>query len=315
MILATGATGYVGRQVIAALASGGHKVRALLRSESRAPVLAGYDVELAYGDVLDPESLRRACDGVEGVVHLAGVVRESGQATFQRVNYEGTRNLLDAAATASVSRFVLASAIGTTSDPAVPYLHSRWMAEEETKRSPVPNVIVRFSVGFGEGDEFFAVLAAQVKLSPIVPIVGDGQARFQPIYVADVAKCLALACEREELIGQTIEAGGPEYFTYEQMIDLVAQTLGARIAKIHVPVAMVKPAAAIMEALMPRPMVTREQIKMLRLDNTTGIDSVWKTFGFEPQSLRDGIGYVANIGLLDALRINLGSMPAHIRDH
>ena len=315
MILVTGATGYVGRQVVAALASNGHKVRALLRSESRAPVLASHDVELAYGDVTDPESLRPACDGVEGVVHLVGLVRESGKSTFQRVNYEGTKNVLEAAAAAGVSRFVLAGAIGTTSDPTVPYLHSRWMAEEETKRNPVPHVIVRFSVGFGEGDEFFTVLAAQVKLSPLVPIAGDGKARFQPIAVSDVAKCLAFAHDRDDLTGQTVEVGGPEYFTYEQMVDLVAETLGARIAKVHVPVALVRPAAAMMELLMPRPPVTREQLKMLRLDNTTDLDAIEKTFGFEPRSLRDGIGYVANIGLLDALRINLGSMPAHIIDH
>jgi NADH dehydrogenase len=113
------------------------------------------------------------------------------------------------------------------------------------------------------------VLAAQVKLSPLVPVVGDGKTRFQPIAVEDIARCLVEACERDDTVERTIEAGGSAYYTYEEILDLIAGTLGAKISQVHIPLALMKPAVAVMEALTPRPPVTREQLKMLDLDNTT----------------------------------------------
>ena len=315
MILVTGATGFVGRRVVEAFASSGHPVRALVRTPFRGSVLATPDVEIFHGDMLNPDSLRQACQGVDTVVHLAAVLREHGYNTYQRVNYEGTRSLLDAAASAEVKRVLHASAIGASSDPAFGYLYSRWMAEEEVNRSPIPHNIVRFSVGFGQGDAFFNVMAAQVKLSPFVPVAGDGRARFQPIAVEDVAKCLLVAYEKEQSVETPVEVGGPEHFTYDEMLDLVADTLGARIIEVHIPAAVLAPGVAIMEALVPRPPVIPEELKMLPLGNTTQLDSVERAFGFTPRGLKGNIGYISKMGLWDALKINLGFMPGHIRDH
>ena len=97
MILVTGSTGFVGRRVVEALTSRRHAVRALVHTRSRASVLPSGGVQVVEGDVLDPVALARVCEGVEAVIHLVAIVRESGDQTFQRVNYEGTRNLLDAA--------------------------------------------------------------------------------------------------------------------------------------------------------------------------------------------------------------------------
>ncbi len=313
-VLVTGASGFIGRRVARRLISGGHAVRALVRDPERRAVLPD-DAEAVQGDVLDPGSLARACEGVDAVVHLVAAIRESGRLTFQRVNYDGARNAIQAAEAAGVGRFVYASTIGAVSDAALPYMSSRWMAEQEAARSPVPSVALRFSAGFGEGDELFNVLAAQVRLSPIAPIAGDGGARFQPIHAGDAARCLAEACERDDLAGRVLELGGPEHYTYDEMIDIIAETLGARVAKVHLPPSLVGVAAAVMETFMPRPPVTREQLKMLRLDNTTALDSVESVFGFAPRPLRGNIDYVRNVRFRDALRINLGLMPTRIRDH
>ena len=310
-VLVTGASGFIGRRVVRRLLHDGHSVRALVRDPERRAMLPD-TAETAQGDVLDPGSLVRACEGVDAVAHLAAVIRESGRLTFQRVNYEGTRNVLEAAEAAGVGRFVFASTIGATSDAALPYLSSRWMAEQDVARSTVESVILRFSAGFGEGDELLNVLAAQVRLSPLVPIAGDGKARFQPIHAGDAARCLAEACQRDELGGEPLELGGPDY---EEMIDLIAETLGAKVAKLHLPPPAVALAAAVMEKFMPKPPVTREQLKMLGLDNTTAVDSVERTFGFAPRPLRGNIDYVRNVGFRDALKINLGLMPERIRDH
>ena len=315
MILVTGATGFVGRQVVEVFTTRGYRVRAMVHTPESASVLSGYDPQIVHGDVRDRESLSRACEGADAVVHLATVLREGPGATFRTVNYEGTRNVLEAATSAGVKRFLFASALGASSDPSVPYLYSRWMAEQEVVNSPTPHTIVRFSAGFGEGDEFFTIMAAQVKLSPIVPVAGDGTARFQPIAVEDVARCLLAAYETDDTIGRTIEAGGPEHFTYDQMLDLIAEALGVRIAKVHLPVPLIRPVMAIMEALVPRSPATPEMLKMLSIDNTAELDSVERAFGFVPHALRDGLAYLSKIGLGDALKINLGFMPAYIRDH
>jgi NADH dehydrogenase len=315
MILVTGATGFVGRRVVAALASRGHPVRALVHTPSRASVLSHLDVEVAHGDVLDAPTLEAACEGVDGIVHLVAAIRETRERDFRTTNHQGAKNLLEAAVSAGVGRIVYASALGAMSDPYFRYMYSRWMAEQEVARSGIPYCIIRFSVAFGDGDEFFNAIAAQVKLSPFVPSPGDGRARFQPIAVQDVARCLTASVERDDLLGSTLEVGGPEHMTYDEMIDLVSQTMGARTVIVHVPLGLMMPAARLMEAALPRPPATREQLKMLKQDSAADPDSVVKLFGFKPISARGNIDYVKRIGLLDALKLNLGRMPEHIRDH
>ncbi len=285
-----------------------------MRNEARASILPP-GVEVAQGDVLDIESLGEAMDGVDTVVHLVAIIRETGDLTFRRVNHEGTNNVLEAAKAAEIRRIIYTSTVGATSDPAVPYLYSRWMAEEEVVRSGFAHTITRFSVGFGQGDEFFNQLGALAKLFPLVPVVGDGKTLFQPIAVEDVARCIVESLKRDDLAGRAIDIGGPECFTYDEMMDLVAETLEVKIAKVHVPVSFMAPAATVMEALVPHPPVTREQVKMLKLDNTADLASVEKHFNFEPRPVRGNIDYIREIGLGDALKMNLGFMPEHIRDH
>ena len=313
MILVTGATGFVGRRVVERLLSDRHTVRALTRGGGAAVLPWG--VKTATGDVLDPKSLAQAMEGVDAVVHLVAVIREVGDRTFQRVNYEGTKNVLEATKKAGVDRIVCVSTVGSTSDPDVPYLYSRWMAEEEISRSDLDYTVIRFTIGFGEGDEFLNRFAAIVKMSPLAPVVGDGKSVFQPISVDDVARCIVESLGRDDLEGKTVDIGGPDYFTYDELIDLVAETLGVKVAKVHVPVSVMAPAATVMEALSPHPPVTREQLKMIAVGENTSLDSVERNFGFSPLPVRGNIDYIHKISFGDALRMNLGYMPSHIRDH
>lgn len=315
MILVTGATGFVGRRVVAALAAEGRSVRALVHSASHAHALPDYQGDTVEGDVLSPATLEMACDGVDAVIHLAAVIRERRAASYQQINNQGTQNILAAAEAAGVRKFVHASTVGATSDPDVPYLYSRWMAEQEVERSVIPHTIVRFSVGFGEGDEFFNTIAALVKVAPIVPVAGDGKALFQPIAVEDAAKCLVATLDTEALAGQTIEAGGPVLLTYDEIVDLIAETLGAKIKKLHAPMSVMTAVAVLLETITPRPPVTHGQLKMLRGNSTTDLASVETHFGFAPRSPRDNIDYVKRLGLMDAIKVSLGFMPRNVRDH
>ena len=315
MILVTGATGFVGRRVVEALTSVGRPVRALVHTASRASVLSGFDVEKVRGDVRDPEFLRRACEGVDAIIHLVATIRESPGATFQRINYQGTINVLEAASFWGVERVVHASVLGASPDRGSPYLYSRWMAEQEVIRNSIPHTVIRFSFGFGEGDEFLNVLAAQIRLAPVVAVAGGGKARLQPVAVEDMARCLVAACVREDMGGRVIEIGGPAHLTYVQILDVLADALNVKIFKVHVPMPLLMPVVAAMEVLVPRPPATREMLKVLGVDSATELDAMEKDFGLMPRPLRGNIDYVSRIGLGDALKIVLGFMPAHIRDH
>ena len=314
MILVTGATGFIGRYLVSKLLDSGQKVRALVRSEARSGILPE-NTQIVVGDILNLSSLRDACEGVDGVIHLASTIREVGDFTFKRLNYYGTCNVIAAIKEKDVKRFVYTSAIGSTSNPSIPYLHSRWMAEQEIIRSDIPSTILRFSVGFGTGDQFFNQIAALVKLLPIVPVVGDGKTLFQPIHVDDIARCISEAYMQDDKISQTVDIGGPEYYTYDEIVEVVSETLAAKTLKMHTPIRLMSPVAMLLETLVPNPPVTPEQLKILELNNTTDLDSVVRHFGFDPRPVRGNIGYIQQIGLIDALKINIGFMPNHIRDH
>jgi NADH dehydrogenase len=315
-VLVTGATGFVGRSVVAQLLEAGNRVTALARDPARASGLFGDGVAVLRGDVLDSDSLAAACTGVDAIIHLAAVIRESGHAqTFSRVNVDGTRNVLNAAAASGVGRVMYASTVGAVDDPHLHYMRSRWLAERLVQDSGIPFSILRFSVAFGEGDEFINPLAAMVKALPIAPVPGDGSARFQPIAVGDAARCLVTALYLDRALGATYDLGGPQYITYHDLMKLAGEAVGSRALLLNTPMPIMKAMVRIMERVMKRPPATSEQLKMLDLDSVAELDSVSRAFGFEPISMQGNLGYVRKMSLWDAIRINLGGMPGHIRDH
>jgi uncharacterized protein YbjT (DUF2867 family) len=315
-VLVTGATGFVGRSVVAGLIEAGHRVAALTRDLSREPVLRAPGVMVVKGDVLNAASLARACQGADAVIHLVAVIRESGRdQTFERVNIEGTRNLMGAAAYSGVEKVVYASTVGAVDDPGLPYMRSRWQAEQLVADAGIPFSILRFSVAFGAGDEFINPLAAMVKVLPIVPLPGDGRALFQPIAVGDVARCLVAALAPNAAMGVTHDLGGPQYVTYSDLMKLASEAVGSRALVVKTPMPLMRLVVRAMGLVMKRPPATAEQLKMLELDSVAKLDSVKSAFGFEPISISGNLRYVRRMSLLDAIRINLGGMPRHIRDH
>lgn len=307
-VLVTGAAGFVGRHLVTALAEAGYRVRAMVHRPR--PGAAPPGVEVVQGDVTDPDSLRRAMEDVQGVVHLVAVIREHPpRVTFQRINVQGTRNVVAAARQAGARRLVHLSAIGAQHTPALAYLHSKWLGEEAVRQGGVPFTILRASIIFGQGDEFFTTLAGLVRAFPLVPVAGRGRNRFQPIAVTDVARCLVHCLRDEHRAGQTYEVGGPEQLTYDGIIDLLARLLGVRRGKLHIPVPVMRAQAAVMQRLLPRPPVTVEQLKYLDLDNVTDLDSVQRHFGFAPLAPSADLEYVRRVTAGDGLRVLFGRMP------
>jgi uncharacterized protein YbjT (DUF2867 family) len=289
MILVTGGTGFVGSHLTARLRAQGEDVRLLARHAGRG---AG-GVEQVAGDIANPDSVRRAVDGADIVIHLVAIILEKGNQTFERIIAQGTRNLASAAADAGVKRFIYMSANGARNDPAFPYLYAKWQAEQAVIASGIPYGILRPSVIFGSGGAFYQTMATLVRLNPVVPVPGDGKARFQPIWVEDVCTCLIKMAAEDAYLGQAFDVGGPEQMTYEEMLAVVMRVLGKRRPIVHLPMALMKPAAALMAALLPNPPVTPVQLDMLSIDNVTAPNPLPEMFGIaKPAYLQAKLDYI-----------------------
>jgi NADH dehydrogenase len=290
-IFVTGGTGFVGRHIIAAL--GGRPLRLLVREPANQAEAGAAD--LVRGDVTDPASLAGTMDGCDTVIHLVAIIEESGDATFDRVIRQGTENVLSEAKRAGVSRFIHMSALGAMDDPRFGYQQAKYRAEQAVIGSGLNYTIFRPSVIFGKGDGFITTLAGVIRSFPVIPVVGDGKTRFQPVQINDVADAFVRAVDDpESTTNQIYELGGARPYTYEAMLDAIADELGKRKPKVNVPVGLMKvvvgASAPLPKAL--RPPVTSEQLKMLALDNSTGDSATERLIGRKPVALEDGIGYI-----------------------
>lgn len=290
-VFVTGGTGFVGSHIVKAL--GERPLRLLARRPSGAE--ARDSVEEVQGDVTDPATLSGAIDGCDVVVHLVGIIEETGDATFDSVIRQGTEHVLAEAKRAGVRHFVHMSALGAQDDPRFGYHQAKYHAERAVIESGLTYTIFRPSVIFGKGDGFITTLAGVVKSFPVIPVVGSGQTRFQPVQIDDVADAFVRAVDDPATTAnQTYELGGARPYTYEAMLDAIANELGKRKPKVKVPVGLMKivvgASAPLPKAL--RPPVTSEQLKMLALDNSTADSATERLIGRKPVALEDGIGYI-----------------------
>ncbi|APV44596.1 NADH dehydrogenase [Dehalogenimonas formicexedens] len=292
MILITGASGFVASHLIPKLRATGQPLRCLVTNEAEGARIKAPGAELAIGNVTDPGSLAAACRGVDTVIHLVAVIREPKNATFEDINVTGTSNMVEAAKSSGVRRFIHMGALGATPDPAYRYLNSKWLGMEIVKNSGLDFSILQPSVMFGEGAGFIASLVRSIHIAPfIVPIAGDGKSELQPIWVGDVTSCVMKLVSGEKS-GRSIEIGGPEILTYEETIDAILAALDEKKAKIHVPRWLMRPGVAVMDALLKNPPITMVEFKSMEIPNITGVDSVEKEFGFKPLALKEGLGYL-----------------------
>ena len=310
MILVTGATGFIGRRIVARLVERGEEVRRLVRPGPNSQSSGLPAVHFVTGDVTDLDSLKAACQGVDMVVHTVAIIKEKGRATFQSINVQGTQNVVEAAEQAGVRKIVHLSAIGAAPDPQYPYLRSKWQAEEAVINSSLQHVILRPSLVFGPGDEFINALAATIRVGPVVPFIGSGKARFQPIHVDDVARCVDRVLVDSSYNGETIEIGGPDILSYRQITDMIIRAFGKWKLKVRVPESLMRPALPILRLASPHPPITNVQLDMLSLDNITSEDSVEANFDFKPRPLEGNIDYILDMGWSEALSIATGRRSA-----
>ncbi|MBI2447290.1 MAG: complex I NDUFA9 subunit family protein [Candidatus Omnitrophica bacterium] len=289
MILLTGATGFVGSHILKRLMSRHIKVRCVVRSTSNARILESQGIEVHKGDVTDMVSLNGACKGIDTVIHLVGIIKEGKGITFENVHCEGTVNILEESKKSGVKRFIHMSALGTRANAVSRYHKTKWRSEEAVRESGLNYTIFRPSIICGPEDEFVNMFAAMMRRSPIIPVIGSGIHKMQPIYVEDVASSFLNAVDSNKTIGRIYELGGPEALTFNDILKTIADVMGKKTILLHIPTGIMRPVAWLMEHALPNPPVTREQLIMLNEDNTCDISAMQNNLGIHPIPFRDAI--------------------------
>jgi uncharacterized protein YbjT (DUF2867 family) len=282
VVLVTGGTGFVGPRVVHALRERDKPVRALVRNPSgrSATTLAAWGAELVQGDMADRESLRRAVEGAEVVVHLVAI-RQGRDEEFRQVMEEGTRELVAAAQDAGVRRFVLMSALGTSEETKdlVPYYRAKWEQEQTLRASGLEHVIFRPSFVFAREGGILPTFRKLAKLTPVTPIIGSGQQQIQPIWIDDVGAYFAQSVDTAEAANRSFELGGPDVVSWNEFWQRLKRALGQRRPSLHVPTRLMRVNALVTERLPGNIPLTRDLLTMLEHgDNVVSNDDAVRTF-------------------------------------
>jgi len=273
LVTVFGGSGFVGNQAVRQLAKAGWRVRVAVRNPNlgyRMRLLGDVgQIDVVQANVRDADSVRRALEGAAAAVNLVGILYETGRQKFQAVHVDGARAVAEAAAAGGVARVVQMSALGA--DPEGPSAYARTKAEGEAAvRAARPDVVIlRPSVVFGPEDRFFNKFAAMASFSPVLPLIGGGETRFQPVFVGDVGKAVAKAVAAPEAAGQTYELGGAAEFTFRQLMEMMLAETGRRRILLPVPfgvAGLLGGLGDLVAGVVPPP-VTSDQVRSLRADN------------------------------------------------
>ena len=265
-----GGTGFLGRRLVQRLASEGTTVRVAGRHADRARSAlhaAGLDRVSVFGaDVRDQATVAGALAGANAVVDAVSAYVETGGVTFEAVHEQGAKTLAREAAAAGVARFVLVSGIGADPESSSPYIRARGRGERAVQQVIPGATIVRPSAMFGPGDALFGTLDHLARLLPVLPLIGGGRARLQPVYVEDVAEAIARILAEPETAGRTYELAGPTVYTLRELFVIALRIIGKRRLLVSVPFAAAEVQARLFE-LLPNPPLTSGQVDLLKADN------------------------------------------------
>ncbi len=286
-VLVVGGTGFVGGHITHALRAEELDVRVLARRPEKQERFRAWGCEVVQGDMTDAESLRRAAEGAETVVHLVALPPFANPKAIQRVMEQGTGDLVAAAKAAGVKRFVLMSALGTSdrSKDLAPYYHAKWEEEHEVAGSGIEHTIFRPSFIFGRDGGMLPGLISLVRWSPVTPVVGTK--KLQPIWVEDVAAYFAKALSTKAAANQTFELAGPDVVTFAELNGRIRRVLGKHRLAFQMPPGLLKAGAAAGSVLPPL-RGARDGVAMLEFeDNVTDIGPAVEALGVKPIGLED----------------------------
>ncbi len=288
-ITVVGASGFLGRYIVKRLAADGAVIAACCRHAREARFLLPMgdvgQIATFNADISDERALAAVLAGSHAVVNAAGILYERGRQTFDLVHHSGPAALARLARAAGAERFVHVSALAA--DPGAPSLYARSKAAgEDAVRAAFPDaVVLRPSLMFGPEDDFFNRFAAMARYLPALPLIGGGETRFQPVYVADVAEAVAAVLAREDAPGRTYELGGPAVMTLKQLFELLLHRIGRKRLLLTLPFGMASFEAFFLEWL-PKPPFTRDQVRMLKRNSVVRPEALgFAALGLAPTAL------------------------------
>ena len=290
MLLLTGASGLVGSALRRRLIADGVPLRCLVRDPRR----LGEDrvrVQIALGDLADPQSFRNALRGVDTVIHLAATIRDQPQGSIEELSGIATWRLVDAARRAGAERFVFFSALGAGTQSRARLLRAKALAEEAVIASEIPSIVFAPSIIYAPGDPYLTLLGRLSRIPGAMPFSGRGRAQFAPIWVADVADCVMSALT-QPAANARYELAGPDVLTHEQIVRLALRSFGKRRALVHIPIPIVSRTLALTERLLgARAFATWDEAELMEvsmLSATATADA--ERLGVRPRAMASVLG-------------------------
>jgi uncharacterized protein YbjT (DUF2867 family) len=282
-----GGTGFIGRHLVAVLLRSGATVRVAVRHPGRVKMAAepAKAPEIVQADILEDTSVGSAIAGADAVFNLVGILTETTTQTYRAIHVEGARRVALAAQRHGVTRLIHISALGAS--PISPAVSDRTKAEgEQAIREAFPQAtIVRPSLTFGEDDHFFSRFATMIRSSPVLPLIGGGTTRFQPVFVGDVTAGLLELLKRSETAGKTYEFGGTQVYSFKALLELLLSALNRQRILLPIPFALAEMQAGLLE-LLPNPPLTRDQVRLLKTDKVvSGMEPTLGDLGVRPRPL------------------------------
>jgi uncharacterized protein YbjT (DUF2867 family) len=265
-----GGSGFIGRYLVQKLAQQGWRVRVAVRRPDQALFLKTCgsvgQVTPFIANIRDDRSVRAAVEGSDVVVNLVGILFQSGAQHFDTVQATGAGRVAAAAKAAGVKRLVHFSAIGADAQSASAYARSKAAGEAAVRQNFPGATILRPSIVFGPEDDFFNRFARLAQISPILPLIGGGATKFQPVYVVDVAAAAMRVVEDDATAGKTYELGGPRVYSFRELLEIMLHEIGRRRCLVGLPFGLATLQAAFLQ-LLPNPMLTVDQVRLLKRDN------------------------------------------------
>ena len=296
MILITGTRGFVGKSLVPLLNDKGYSVRCLVHSVLEKEYSEDFSHrDLVFASMGDPSALRQAMVGIDTIIHLASAQWHGGLQQLMEGDYKGTRQMLAAAKEMGVSRFVYPSHLGSGRSSAYPILKTKGVVEEFVRKRGVPFTIIRSAAIFGSNDQFTNTLALLMKFIPAVfPRPGSGKSIRQPIWVGDYVDCVTKVITDNRFANETIDIGGPEFLTVDQILESIMKVAGIRRLVVSVPVVQMRWIIFVLRKILRTSSITSNWIDYVSRDCNCEINSVQRYFGIRPVQLDQSIGYLAN---------------------
>ena len=288
-IIIAGGTGFVGSHMVRNLLADGHRPILIVRKAPKSKTSIPDDAAVIVHDPSEP--FDKSDLKADAIINLVGIIREfpSKGITFEKAHFEVTKNLVDLAQKNKIGHYLQMSALGVGPEARTGYLKTKLKSEEYLKSSSLKWTIFRPSMIYGPGGEAMRLFTRMVKYLPIVPVIGDGRYKLQPVHVDDVCTAYMKALKDDRAIGRIFEFGGPQILTFNQILDEIGRVIGRKIVpRFHQPVGFTHFMAGLFGRCPWFP-VTNEQIIMLLDDSFTEDNSMYELFDFEPRPFDLGL--------------------------